>query len=273
MATISTSLNATVHGDAGDTVVLAHGFGSDQSVWRDQVPWLSERFRVVTYDLACAGTVTDFFDAGRHEALEGHASDLIDLLRELEIGRCTLVGHSVSGMIGILATLARPELFERLILLGASACYLDDGNYHGGFAQETIGAILDAIRQNYHEWAKSFGPFALDRPLEDPVSQTFVGSLLRMRPDVAVVMAKAIFLSDYRAILPQCIVPCAVLQTRHDPAVPFEAAKYLHDHLRMSSLDVLDAVGHLPHLSAPAEARLALQRHLRGGPASHGRVG
>ncbi|HNB26276.1 MAG TPA: alpha/beta hydrolase [Alphaproteobacteria bacterium] len=262
-APICRALNARAVGDSDDILILAHGFGSDQSVWRDYMPWLSQRYRVVAYDLACAGTASpEFFTLPRHESLDGHVDDLIHLLRALSVGRCTFVGHSVSGMLGVLAARRVPEIFEKLILIGASACYLSDTHYMGGFDYDAIGAILNAIRLNYRDWAKSFGPFAVDKAPGDPAAESFVASLLRMRPDVAVAMAKAIFLSDYRAVLPSCTAPTTILQTRHDPAVPLQAAQYLGEHIPASTLEIIDATGHLPHLSAPATMAAALRRHL-----------
>jgi pimeloyl-ACP methyl ester carboxylesterase len=260
---VSHALNARCIGRGPETIVLAHGFGTDQGVWQRFIPGLAQRFRVVTYDLACAGTADpSYFDLERHGSLEGHAVDLIEVLAEQKVSRCTFVGHSVSGMIGVLASVEHPELFQHLILIGASARYLDDGDYKGGFDAAAIETVLHAIEVNFRAFAQSYAPLAMDRPLEDPASQTFLASMLRMRPDIAVGMAKAIFFSDYRAVLPNCSVPTTVLQTRRDAAVTNEAALYLRDHLPQSDLEYIETTGHLPHLSAPEAVETALQRHL-----------
>lgn len=262
----STTLDAlNVHETGTDrhVLLLAHGFGTDQRVWAHYTPWLAERYRVVTYDLPCAGTADPaFFDLRRHGSLDGHAEDLIRILDGLGVSQCTMVGHSVSGMIGILAAIAAPERFDRLILLGASPRYLDAPGYHGGFDTAAVEGVITAIETRFREWATNFGPYAIDLPIEHPAAERFVDSILRMRPSDAIGMARAIFMSDYRAVLPNCHVPVTVLQTEHDPAVPLEAAQYLAQHLPQAELEILPVTGHLPHLSAPDAIDRALHRHL-----------
>jgi sigma-B regulation protein RsbQ len=250
-------------GGGPSTLVLAHGFGTNQSVWAHYLPWLSERYRVITYDLASADTADPvYFDIRRHGDLGGHADDLLEIIRGFAVDRCTYVGHSVSGMIGILAAIEAPQLFERLILIAPSARYLDAPGYRGGFDREAIEGMLSAISTRFRDWANFFAPLAMGLPIDDPVAESFLSSLLRMRPGEAVAMAHAIFLSDYRDVLGACRVPVTILQTKSDPAVPIEAARYLADHLPQAELEVIEATGHLPHLSAPAVIDRALHAHL-----------
>lgn len=257
------ALNAVRIGDAQEVVVFAHGFGTDQGVWRPFLTTLPPQRGAVLYDLACAPTADpEYFDQARHHTLEGHVEDLLEILARLGVRQCSFVGHSVSGMIGVLAAIQRPDLFKRLILIGASARYTDAPGYRGGFSERDVLGILDSVAANFREWANSFAPHVMDKPLSDPASQTFAASLRRMKPDLAVVMLSAILLSDYRSALGNCTVPAVVLQTRQDPAVPLEAARYLHEHLEGSRFEILDAAGHLPHVSSPEVTAEALRRYL-----------
>lgn len=255
-------LNVRSLGSGSETLVLAHGFGSNQEVWRGFIPAL-RRYHVVLYDLAGSSAADPrYFDARRHGDLEAHADDLIAILDELRLDHCTIVGHSVSGVIALLAAIRRPDLFRKLILLGTSARYTDDVGYHGGLDPAGIDAMLAAVATNFREMAFATAPRMFCKPLEHPATQTFLGSLLRMEPDRVVTMARAIFLSDYRDRLDQCTVPAAIIQTEHDPSVPLEAAQYLHAHLKHSSFEIIPAQGHHPHLTAPEIFAAALQRHL-----------
>lgn len=263
MSSISRALNAKMIGTSGDCVVLAHGFGSDQSAWGRLADQLSHDRRVVLYDLACAGSAeAAFFDLRRHGSLDGHVEDLLAILREIGVARCTFVGHSVSAIIGLLAARSNPSLFSKLVMLGASARYMNDESYHGGFSEEDLQGVFDAIAKNYRSWAQSYVPYVMDRPTADPATQTFLASMLAMRPDIALVTARVILLSDYRSVLDECRIPCALLQAQSDPAVPLSAAQYLNDHLAGSVLDILNVSGHLPHISSPDVVYPALRRHL-----------
>lgn len=114
-------LNVRVVGSGERVLVLAHGFGTDQSAWQRILPYFQPSYRIVLFDLACAGTVNpDLFDFGRYTSFHAYVDDLLDILDALRVDRCIFVGHSFSAMTGILASVRRPDLFAKLILIGAS---------------------------------------------------------------------------------------------------------------------------------------------------------
>ncbi|XP_074572667.1 putative esterase D14L [Curcuma longa] len=126
MGIVEAAHNVRVIGREGErgTIVLAHGFGTDQSVWKHLVPHLVEDYRVVLFNNMGAGTTNpDYFDFDRYATLEGYALDLLAILEELRIGPCILVGHSVSAVIGAIASISRPDLFTKIVMLSASPRY------------------------------------------------------------------------------------------------------------------------------------------------------
>lgn len=121
MGILQEAHNVRVLGSGTPTVVLAHGFGTDQSVWKHLVPHLVGEYRVVLYDNMGAGpTNPDYFDFERYATVEGYAYDLLAILEELRITSCIFVGHSVSAIIGLLASISRPDLFSKIVTISAS---------------------------------------------------------------------------------------------------------------------------------------------------------
>ena len=113
--------NVRVLGSGAPTVVLAHGFGTDQSVWKHLVPHLVSTHRVVLYDNMGAGTTNpDYFDFTRYATIEGYAYDLLAILEALRISSCIFVGHSFSAIIGLIASISRPDLFAKIVTISAS---------------------------------------------------------------------------------------------------------------------------------------------------------
>ena len=248
----------------GPLLVLLHGFGTDQTVWRKVLPSLEPHFQILRMDLAGAGPKgPENFDPSRYDHIESHADDLLLVLDELGIEECTFVGASVGSMVGFLASLERPKLFRKMIALGASPRYLNDGSYIGGFEQEHLDQIYAAMNRDYQGWVSGFAPVAV-RGLRDSVPvKEFSESLFSLRPDIALSSARTIFQSDFRRQLPFIEPPVVLLQMQNDIAVPEQVGAYLKKHIRKATLEILPAEGHFPHLAAPEVVSQSLLRHLQ----------
>uniref|UniRef100_A0A0D9VQW9 AB hydrolase-1 domain-containing protein n=1 Tax=Leersia perrieri TaxID=77586 RepID=A0A0D9VQW9_9ORYZ len=256
-------LNVRVVGSGERVVVLSHGFGTDQSAWSRVLPYLTRDHRVVLYDLVCAGSVNpDHFDFRRYDNLDAYVDDLLSILDSLLIPRCAFVGHSVSAMIGILASIRRPDLFAKLILIGASPRFLNDSDYHGGFELEEIQQVFDAMGANYSAWATGYAPLAVGADVPAAV-QEFSRTLFNMRPDISLHVCQTVFKTDLRGVLGMVRAPCVVVQTTRDVSVPASVAAYLKANLGgRTTVEFLQTEGHLPHLSAPSLLAQVLRRSL-----------
>jgi sigma-B regulation protein RsbQ len=250
--------NVVVTGrEDGPVVVLAHGFGCDQNLWRLVVPALAERFRVVLFDHVGAGrSDLSAWDERRYSSLDGYAEDVVEICRDLHAGPVVLVGHSVSAMIGVLAVVAEPDLFSGLVLLTPSPCYVDDADYRGGFSAADIDELLESLESNYLGWSAAMAPVIMGNPERPELGQELANSFCRTDPRIARVFARTTFLSDNRADLEGVRVPSLVVQCAHDAIAPPEVGAFVHDRIRGSELVTLAAVGHCPQLSAP-EATVA----------------
>ena len=184
---------------SGPTILLVHGFGCDQNLWRLVVDRLRSEFRLVLIDLVGSGSSDPgAWDATKYSSLSGYAADILDIVDELDLRDVVFVGHSVSAMIGALATIADPSRFAKLVLLTPSPCYIDDGDYRGGFSRADIDELLESLEQNYLGWSRAMAPVIMgtpDRPeLQDELAETFC----RTDPEHARVFARTTFLSDNR---------------------------------------------------------------------------
>jgi pimeloyl-ACP methyl ester carboxylesterase len=139
--------NVVVDGRPGATpMVFAHGFGCDQNMWRHVEPAFRGSFRTVLFDYVGAGrSDLSAYDPVRYSTLDGYAKDVVEICEELDLSDVVFVGHSVSAMIGVLAYLASPTRFKALVMVGPSPCYIDDGDYVGGFSRADIDELLDSL--------------------------------------------------------------------------------------------------------------------------------
>ena len=251
--------NVNQAGDGKQTLIFAHGFGSDQTAWRHQVAAFASNFRIVLFDHVGAGQ-SDFsaYSPRRYSSLYSYAEDLLDLCAELKLKQTVLVAHSVSGMASLLAALVEPERFSQLIFISASPRYLNDKNYIGGFEQADLDALYAAMASNYYAWASGFAPIVMGNLDKPELALEFAKTLSQIRPDIAQAVARVIFQSDHRAELARLNIPTVILQSNNDIAVPPQVGQYLADHIPQGRLIPIAAEGHLPHLSAPETVTQAI---------------
>jgi sigma-B regulation protein RsbQ len=106
---------------------------------------------------------------------------------------------------------------------------------------------------DYDLWAAGFGSFVVGNPEHPEAASEFVSSLRALGPEVAGVMLRAALLGDFREYMPYVSCPTLVLQSRDDPAVPIDAARWLADAIPDAQFGSLRATGHHPHLVDPVE--------------------
>ncbi|MFL6122183.1 alpha/beta fold hydrolase [Actinophytocola sp.] len=253
------------HDDHGERPVLlfAHGFGCDQNMWRLVTPAFAEGYRLVLFDHVGAGN-SDLtaWDSDRYSTLDGYATDVLEICAELDLRNVVFVGHSVSAMIGVLAAAREPSRFAALVMVGPSPRYIDDDGYLGGFSTEDIDELLDSLDSNYLGWSAAMAPAIMGNPDRPELGAELTNSFCRTDPSIARHFARVTFLADNRADLPGVEIPTLVLQCREDLIAPMAVGEYVHHRVPGSTLVVLDATGHCPHLSAPEQTISALRDFL-----------
>ncbi|QYF92594.1 alpha/beta hydrolase [Massilia sp. PAMC28688] len=256
--------NVTVSGSGPVTMIFAHGFGCDQNMWRLLAPCFAERFTTVTFDLTGSGrSDLSAYDRARYDRLEGHASDVLAILDAIDAGPAVIVGHSVSAMVGLLAAIEQPRRFLAQVMVGPSACYLNDGEYLGGFSKADIDELLDTMDMNYLGWSSAMAPTIMGAPDRPALAEELTNSFCRTDPEIAKHFARVTFTSDYRSVLPRSQVPALILQCSDDIIAPLTVGQYMHRTMPMSELKIIDNVGHCPHLSAPSASFDAIDSFLK----------
>ncbi|KAL6581249.1 Strigolactone receptor KAI2d8 [Orobanche minor] len=256
--------NVRVLGSGQTTVVLCHGFGTDQSVWRYLVPHFVDQYRVVLFDNMGAGTTNlDYYDFERYATLEGYAHDLLAILEKFSIGKCIYVGHSLSAMFGAMASIFRPDLFHKLIMISASPRTTNTEGYYGGIDQKDLDQVLTAMETNYKSVMEGAAPLIIGGDMDSEAIQEFSRTLFNMRPDISLSVVRTLHGFDMRPFLGSVVVPCHLIHSCKDYAVPVEVAEYLRCNLGGKCVvDMMSVEGHLPHLSTPGVTIPVLLRHI-----------
>lgn len=249
---------------AGTPLLFAHGYGCDQSVWRHITPAFAD-YRVILFDhVGFGASDLSAFSKYKYRTLRGYAEDIVEICRALELRDVTLVGHSVSGVIGALATQLAPELFSALIMIAPSPCYIDHGDYVGGFTREDIEGLLRLLDSNHLGWSNQVAPVIMGNPERPELSEELRDSFCRTDPEVARYVGRLTFLANNIEDMAKIPVRSLTLQCTQDSIAPQSVGDYMHRIMQQNTLKLMAATGHCPHLSAPEETVAAIRAFLKG---------
>jgi sigma-B regulation protein RsbQ len=261
---IVTRNNVKVSGKGTQPMLFAHGFGCDQNMWRFVTPALEDDYKIILFDYVGSGqSDLNAYNPKRYGALDGYVQDVLDICEALDLRDVIFVGHSVSSMVGVLASIQRPEYFSHLVLVGPSPCYINDlPEYTGGFERADIEGLLDLMDKNYLGWASFLAPVIMKNPERQELTAELEQSFCSTDPVTARRFAEVTFFSDNRSDLQNSTVPALILQCSDDAIAPMEVGNYVHSHLPNSTLRVLQATGHCPHMSHPEETVEVMKDYL-----------
>ena len=232
-------------------------------MWRFVAPAFENDYKIVLFDHVGAGN-SDLtaFDKGKYQTLDGYAQDALDICDELDLRGVTFVGHSVSAMIGVLASIRQPKRFSNLVLVGPSPRYINDESYVGGFERHEIDGLLEMLDANYLGWASTMAPVIMGNSERPELAEELQASFCRADPQIAKFFARVTFLSDNRKDLNRVGTRTLVLQCSEDIIAPLSVGKFVHREISDSELVIMRATGHCPNLSAPAETIAAIRNFL-----------
>jgi sigma-B regulation protein RsbQ len=255
--------NVTITGKGTQPILFAHGFGCDQVMWRYVAPAFEDHYKVIRFDYIGHGKAArNVYNRERHASLRGYAQDVLDICHGLELTNVIFVGHSVSSMIGLLASIQEPARFAHLVMVGPSPRYINEGDYHGGFEQKDIEELLDTMDSNFFGWATFMGPAIMGNGDRPALGQEMIDSFCATDLEVARQFAHLTFYGDNRLDLAKSQTPALVIQSLDDLIAPIEVGHYVAQHTPNSTFQLISATGHCPHISAPVETIKVLKDYL-----------
>lgn len=252
---ILTRNNVTVTGSGDHVLLLAHGFGCNQKMWRFLLPLLSSEFRIVLFDYVGSGASDmQAYNKQRYATLDGYALDITEICEALDLKNVILCGHSVSSIIGLLATQKIPKRIRAQIMICPSPCFLNfPPDYLGGFAEADLQELMDLMDKNYIGWAQYLAPLVIGDPEGAAYSMELADSFCSTNPVTAKNFAKATFFSDYRSVLPQNQHPAMLLQSERDALASLFIGEYMQANMPQSELQIIEAKGHCLHMTHPQQ--------------------
>lgn len=249
----------------GRPIVFVHGFGCDQSMWRQVAPSFEAEMQVVTYDLTGMGrSDLSAYDMRRYADLEAHAEDLLSILKELDLRDAVIVGHSIGATIALLAANQAPERVSRLVFVSPTPSFLEDQahGYHGGFSAADLGELISFLDENHLGWSAQMAPTIAGQPAGEPAAEELTQSFCRTDPAIAQHFGRVTFFADRRSEFEHAARPALIIHCSNDALVPMQVADWMRENVPGATLKVLDATGHTPHMTVPSEVTAAIREFL-----------
>lgn len=253
---------------SGKALIFIHGFGCDQSMWRQVAPDLAEEFQIVTYDLTGMGqSDLSAYDPHRYANPRGHAEDLLAIIEELGLDEVVLIGHSIGATIALLAANLAPDKVSRLVLVSPNPCFVNAPaeGYRGGFSHEELEELIAFLDENHLGWAAQMAPTIAGQPAGAPAADELTQGFCRTDPAIAQHFGRVTFFADERPAFAQVSRPALILHCNDDALVPMEVAEWMQDRMPGATLQVLQATGHCPHMTVPADVIAAIRSYLEDG--------
>lgn len=242
-----------------ETVLLIHGLAGSSKTWDAVIPAIAERYDVVAPDLLGHGESAK--PRGDY-SLGAFASGLRDFLAMLEIDSVTIVGHSFGGGVAMQLAYQHPHLVDRLVLVGS-----------GGLGRE-VSTLLRLLTLPGAEYLM---PLAMPKPVIDGATQVGrflgrrnvrsakLGEFWRGYASLAGAENRQAFVKTMRGVIEpggQTVnandrlylaarVPVMIVWGDSDGVIPVEHGLAAHEVIKTSRLEILEGVGHFPHVEAP----------------------
>lgn len=256
--------NIKIIGSGKQAMLMAHGFGCNQQMWRFLTPELAEQYKIVLFDYVGSGeSDLTAYSKQKYASLEGYAQDIVDICTALELDNVVLVGHSVSSIISLLAARKIPDKIHSLVMVCPSPCFLNlPPEYLGGFNLEDLTELIDLMDKNYIGWAQYLAPLVTGNLDHSALTSELTASFCSTNPVTAKTFAKATFFSDYRVLLPLNTHPVLLLQSENDALASLFIGQYMNANTPNSQLHVIKAKGHCLHMTHPHDVAKLIKSYL-----------
>ncbi|CAG4926776.1 MULTISPECIES: alpha/beta fold hydrolase [Acidithrix] len=249
--------------DSAPPLVLLNSLGSTMDMWRYQLPFLTQRFKVIRVDTR--GHTRDTKPPSGPYSIQELGSDIVDLIKHLDLNMVSLCGLSLGGMIAMNIAANQPNLVDKLIV-SSSSSYLPplQGWQERAHTVRTSGtaSIAEALIKRWFSEA-----FIASHPQE-------VSSVIQMIesiPDEGYAWcAEAIGHMDQRHLLAKITAPTLLVGGSMDPVTPPSMIFETHSAIKSSSLTIVPDASHLLNIEKPDQFNQVVSNFLLDSQTSRG---
>ena len=229
-------INYKVEGK-GETIVLIHGLSDNLEYWLPLANMLKDNYTVIRYDLRGHG-LSSSDDTISIDLL---VDDLNNLLNELVIDTCILVGFSLGGVIAQDYTLKHPEKVSSLILMSSfSRCT--------PYINEKFLELRSAVNSSFYDFFDLILPMVLcPEVISENRSELEIIKEYASENNNIIAIANTITAMlnyDIESELEHINKPTLIIGGRYDDLIPVSIQEDMHRSIKYSELHILEDTKH-----------------------------
>jgi 3-oxoadipate enol-lactonase len=240
-------------------LVFINSLGTDFRIWTEVAKILAPDFRIVLYDKRGHGLSESGPDKND---MADYAGDLMGLLDSVGVGRATIVGLSIGGVIAQEFYRQRPERVAALVLCDTAAKIGTDETWDQRIAEVERGGIESIADSVLERW------FTAEFPASRPAEFAGIRAMLTRTPRQGYLAAcGALKRADLRPYAGRIEAPTLCLVGDEDGSTPVALVKETAALIAGSRFEIVEGAGHLPNVEKPSiVARLVAEHARRAAP-------
>lgn len=239
-ATDNVPIAYETHGFGNPALIFVHGWSCDRTYWKNQVKAFSQKYEVVTLDLAGHG------DSGIERddwTIESFGDDVSNVVQKLGLKEVILIGHSMGGDVIVAAAQRLTDRVAGLIWIDV---YTELGDYRTAEQTEAfIAPFRNSFKEKTSAFVKNMFPPGSDPSLVARVAKDMSSA----PPDIAIDALKSALTYDRKVTV--------ALDELKLPTIAINPDRAGTDTLSLKRYGVntvvMPGVGHFPMLEKPDE--------------------
>ncbi len=244
------NLNYEMAGE-GFPIFFAHGMTGSHHDWVNQVPALTSKYKMITWD--CLGHGKSEAPTSENDySIEIFAEAISSLLKHLQVNKCCLVGHSMGGFTALEFVISHPEIISALVLVDTSS-----GDFERAPGYDEIRKKLDELARTEgleaaFEYGVAHNPMTQERFKKHPELREISKQKTMQTSVDGYVYAPRTFL-QWQPVTPRLSeikAPTLIFLGEEDTNF-IKASNALKEGIPNSRLEIIPNVGHSPHEEAP----------------------
>lgn len=246
----------------GTHLLFIHGWGVDKKIWRQQLKYFSQFYRVMTIDLPGHGQ-----SSWEPIDLKIMVEDLKEILNKLNFTDVTILGSSLGGLVALKLYDLFPEGIQRMIFVGSMPKFSKTEQYPHGLDIERMRKLGEHLQSDYPSIVNIFFRSLFTK--QERQTRRFKW-IQKFRRTDQVPMKKALLeyldimeKEDLCDVLKRVKVPIQFINGREDEICTNQTVKFLKKLSPASRFDFFDQCGHFPFLSKPYEFNQVMEEFLK----------